>query len=257
MTYVKSQITALQTSNTALSAQVASLQSDLASMTAQRDYYVAQAATSATGGTPFHKISGQSVSGAGVITAVNGNPTIDGVQLSNIYSGYNNQITPVFISFASSASINSGNMSGLLFPSRPTTIGMPARTTSPTIYTNNTGVGSQGGWEQTWNAASIGTNLGYIQHIYWYSTHGGVSGGYPPDSMSWQWWLYVNSVDTGNTDVQIAYGIHQTGSYSRYNISTINGISIYFRGILKLRLRADVGGHDATSFIYATIVGYW
>lgn len=222
-------------------------------------YVKSKLSTPVSGGTPFHKTSGQSVSGAGIITSLDGNPTIDGTLFTGFNNGSNYQGVPAYISFSTSASITSGTMSGLTFPSRPTSIAMPARTTSPTTYTNPnfSFTGTNSGSENTWIVANIGTNMGFVESLFWYSGHSGISSGYPPNGMDWQWWLYVNSADTSNLDVQVGYGIHQSGSYSIYNVSAVNGLNIFFRGVLKLRLRMGIGNYQATSSISATVAGYW
>lgn len=210
-----------------------------------------------TSGTPFHKVSGQSVSGAGVITLCNGNPTIDGVLMTGFPNGSNDQGQAPFLRFNSSASITSGSMSGLLLPTVSDSISIPTRTTGPTTYANSTSgsFGGSGSNDLTYTVSSIGTNTNLCTSIAYSTSHSNINPNYPPSNLSWQWWLYVNSADTSNTDVQVWYASHTTGSYNRYNCSSVAGLVLPYRGILKLRLRVDTDGQaDMTAF--ATVATY-
>ena len=211
-----------------------------------------------TSGTPFHKVSGQSVSGAGVITLCDGNPTIDGVLMTGFPNGSNDQGQAPFLRFNSSASITSGSMSGLLLPTVSDSISIPTRTTGPTTYANSTSgsFGSGGGSNDlTYTVSSIGTNTNLCTSIAYSTSHSNIDANYPPTNLSWQWWLYVNSADTSNTDVQVWYASHTTGSYNRYNCSSVAGLVLPYRGILKLRLRVD-SDKQANMTASATVATY-
>lgn len=210
-----------------------------------------------TSGTPFHKSSGQSVTGPGVITLLDGNPTIDGVTLSGFANGSNDQGQAPFIRFNSSASVSSGSMSGLLLPSIGDTIGVTTRSTSPTTYATSTSgsFGGSGSNDQTYTVSSIGTSTGLCISVAYSTAHSNINGSYPPSNLTWQWWLYVNSTDTGNTDVQVWYAAHTTGSYNRYNCSSVVGLVLPYRGILKIRMRVDTDG-QANMTAYGTVATY-
>lgn len=211
-----------------------------------------------TSGTPFHKSSGQSVTGPGVITLLDGNPTIDGVTLSGFANGSNDQGQAPFIRFNSSASVSSGSMSGLLLPSIGDTIGVTTRSTSPTTYATSTSgsFGSGGGSnDQTYTVSSIGTSTGLCISVAYSTAHSNIDSGYPPTNLSWQWWLYVNSTDTGSSDVQVWYAAHTTGSYNRYNCSSVVGLVLPYRGTLKLRMRVD-SDKQANMTAYGTVATY-
>jgi hypothetical protein len=209
-------------------------------------------------GTPFHKGSGQSVSGAGVITLCDGNPTIDGVLMTGFPNGSNDQGQAPFLRFNTSASITSGSISGLLLPTASDTISIPTRTTGPTTYATSTSgsFGSGGGSnDQTYTVASIGTATNICTSISYSTSHSNIDGNYPPTNLTWQWWLYVNSADTSNTNVQVWYAAHNTGSYNRYNCSSVAGLVLPYRGILKVRLRVD-SDKQANMTAYATVATY-
>lgn len=210
-----------------------------------------------TSGTPFHKTSGQSVTGPGVITLLDGNPTIDGVTLSGFPNGSNDQGQAPFIRFNSTASVTSGSMSGLLLPSIGDTIGITTRSTSPTTYSTSTsgsfsGAGSN---DNTYTVSSIGSSTGLCVSIAYSTAHSNINPNYPPNNLSWQWWLYVNSADTGNTDVQVWYAAHNTGSYNRYNCSSVAGLVLPYRGMLKLRMAVASDG-QANTTAYGTVALY-
>lgn len=190
-----------------------------------------------TYGTPFNKVSGQSVTGPGVVTYNFGTLTIDGVAVS--------AYPAPFLRFNSSAS-STGSMSGLLLPSVSDAIAMPTRTTGPTLYSNS--VSASGGYsENTFTVSSIGTNMGLLTGVNWYTWHSNVNPEYPPN-LDWNWWLYVNSVDTGNTDVLIWSASHNTGSYARYDTNQSTGLVIPYRGTLKFRMRTDPGGANSVAY---------
>ena len=211
-----------------------------------------------TSGTPFHKVSGESVSGAGVITLCDGNPTIDNVLMTGFANGSNDQGQAPFLRFNNSASITSGSISGLLLPTASDSISVPTRTTAPTTYANSTS-GSFGGGggsnDLTYTVANIGTNTGVCISIAYSTSHSNIDSGYPPSNLSWQWWLYVNSGDTSNTDVQVWYAAHSTGGYDRYNCASVAGLVLPFRGLLKVRLRVD-SDKQANMTASATVATY-
>lgn len=191
-----------------------------------------------TYGTPFNKSAGQSATGPGIVTYNVGALTIDGVLVSTSY--------PMPLMRFNSSASSAGYMSGLLLPSVSDAIAIPTRTTGPTIYSNS--VGASGGYsENTFTVSSIGTNMGLLTGVNWYTSHSNVNNEYPPN-LDWQWWLYVNSADTGNTDVQIWYASHNTGSYSRYDTNQSTGLVIPYRGTLKLRMRTDPGGANSVAY---------
>ena len=211
-----------------------------------------------TSGTPFHKVSGGSVSGAGVITLCDGNPTIDSVLMTGFANGSNDQGQAPFLRFNNSASITSGSISGLLLPTASDSFSVPTRTTAPTTYATSTSgsFGSGGGSNDlTYTVANIGTNTGVCISIAYSTSHSNIDSGYPPTNLSWQWWLYVNSADTSNTDVQVWYAAHNTGSYNRYNCASVAGLVLPFRGLLKVRLRVD-SDKQANMTASATVATY-
>ncbi len=195
-------------------------------------------------GTPFHLDPGQSITGKGVVTFCTGNVTLDGVTIGNMGSGGNAQGNLPWLRFSASASCV-GKMSGLLLASVPDILAIPTRSTAPNVYSNNTsyfeGNNNGGTSDQTFTAVNVGSGMAVCTGFDFSSSHSGVDSNYPPN-FSWYWWLYVNSSQTNNTDLEIWYGAHSTGSYSRYDTNATVGLFIPFSGTLKVRARTDVSG---------------